>query len=107
MIQNAVAAAAKDPRFSPVLPEELPGLEIEVTVLSPMEPVAGASEIKVGTHGVYLEASGRSSVFLPQVPVEQGWNLDTYLRELAMKAGLGPDGWKTGRLQRFTAEIVH
>lgn len=105
--QNAVAAAAKDPRFSPVRAEELPGLDIEVTILSPMEPVSGTSEIKVGTHGVYLEASGRSSVFLPQVPVEQGWDLDTYLKELAMKAGLAPDGWKTGRLQRFTAEIVH
>ncbi|NVO00109.1 MAG: AmmeMemoRadiSam system protein B [Geobacteraceae bacterium] len=105
--QNAVAAASKDPRFSPVRPEELSGLDIEVTVLSPMEPVSGLSEIQVGTHGVYLEASGRSSVFLPQVPLEQGWDLDTYLRELALKAGLGPDGWKSGRLQRFTAEIVH
>ena len=53
------------------------------------------------------QASGRSSVFLPQVPVEQGWDLPTYLRELAMKAGLPPDGWKNGRLYRFTAEIVH
>ena len=105
--QNAVAAAAKDPRFRPVRPEELPGLDIEVTVLSPLEPVSGSSEIKIGTHGIYLEAAGRSSVFLPQVPVEQGWDLDTYLQQLALKAGLPPDGWKSGRLYRFTAEIVH
>ena len=72
-----------------------------------MEPVSGSSEIKVGTHGVYLEASGRSSVFLPQVPVEEGWDLATYLKQLALKAGLPPDGWKSGRLYRFTAEIVH
>lgn len=107
IVQNAVAAASKDPRFSPVSPEELPGLDLEVTVLSPMEPVSGISDIKVGVHGVYLEAAGRSSVFLPQVPVEEGWDLDTYLRQLAMKAGLPPDGWKRGRLYRFTAEIVH
>jgi AmmeMemoRadiSam system protein B/AmmeMemoRadiSam system protein A len=107
VIQNGVAAAAKDPRFRPVRPEELPNLDLEVTVLSPMEPVSDSSEISVGTHGVYLEAAGRSSVFLPQVPVEQGWDLPTYLRELAMKAGLPPDGWKEGRLYRFTAEIVH
>ena len=107
VIQNAVAAAAKDPRFKPVRPEELPGLDLEVTVLSPLEPVAGISEIKVGTHGVYLEASGRNSVFLPQVPIEEGWDLDTYLKQLALKAGLAPDGWKGGRLYRFTAEIVH
>lgn len=107
IIQNAVAAASKDPRFTPVRPEELGGLDLEVTILSPMEPVSGISEIKIGTHGVYLEASGRSSVFLPQVPVEEGWDLDTYLKQLAMKAGLPPDGWKGGRLYRFTAEIVH
>jgi len=107
VVQNAVAAASKDPRFSPVRPEELPNLAVEVTVLSPMEPVSGSSEIEVGRHGVYLEASGRSSVFLPQVPVEQGWDLATYLRELALKAGLPPDGWQSGRLYRFTAEIVH
>ncbi|NJD91125.1 MAG: AmmeMemoRadiSam system protein B [Geobacter sp.] len=105
--QNAVAAATRDPRFRPVSPEELPGLDVEVTVLSPMEPVASSNEIEVGKHGVYLEASGRSSVFLPQVPVEQGWDLETYLKELAMKAGLAADAWKSGRLYRFTAEIVH
>jgi AmmeMemoRadiSam system protein B/AmmeMemoRadiSam system protein A len=107
VVQNAVAAASKDPRFRPVRPEELPGLDLEVTVLSPMEPVSGSGEIEVGRHGVYLEASGRSSVFLPQVPVEQGWNLATYLEELSLKAGLKPDAWRSGRLYRFTAEIVH
>lgn len=107
VIQNAGAAAAKDPRFTPVRPEELPGLDLEVTVLAPMEPVADISEITVGMHGVYLEAAGRSSVFLPQVPLEQGWDLATYLQQLAMKAGLPSDGWKGGRLYRFTAEIVH
>jgi len=106
VIQNAVAAASKDPRFTPVRPEELPKLDVEVTVLSPMEPVAGAAEIEIGRHGVYLEASGRSSVFLPQVPVEQGWDLDTYLKQLAMKAGLSPEGWQGGKLYRFTAEII-
>lgn len=105
--QNAVAAAAKDHRFTPVRPEELSGLDLEVTVLSPLEPVSGSSEIRIGTHGVYLEAAGRSSVFLPQVPVEEGWDLDTYLKQLSLKAGLSPDGWKSGRLYRFTADIVH
>ncbi len=94
--QNAVAAASKDPRFPPVRPDELAGLSLEVTVLSPLEPVAAISEITVGAHGLYLEAGGRSSVFLPQVPLEEKWDLDTYLRQLALKAGLPPDGWKGG-----------
>ncbi len=107
IIQNGVAAASRDPRFRPVRTDELPGLDLEVTVLSPMEPLGGLEEVVIGRDGLYLEASGRSSVFLPQVPVEQGWNLQTYLAELAMKAGLAPDAWKEGRLYRFTAEIVH
>jgi len=107
VIQNAVSAASRDPRFRPVKADELPGLSVEVTVLSPMEPLGGVDEVVIGRDGLYLEASGRSSVFLPQVPVEQGWNLQTYLAELSLKAGLAADGWKSGRLYRFTAEIVH
>jgi len=56
IIQNAVAAAAKDPRFRPVRAEELPGLALEVTVLSPLEPVSGISEIRVGV----ISAAGAS-----------------------------------------------
>jgi len=107
VIQNAVAASTHDPRFPPVKPAELPQLDLEVTVLSPMEPLPDSREIVIGRDGLYLEAGGRSSVFLPQVPVEQGWNRDTYLAELAMKAGLPADGWKSGKLYRFTAEIIH
>lgn len=107
VVQNAVAAATKDPRFLPVTPAELQHLDVEVTVLSPLEPISSSTEIEIGRHGVYLEAAGRSSVFLPQVPVEQGWDLPTYLRQLALKAGLPSDGWQGGRLYRFTAEIVH
>ena len=80
---NAVSAAVRDPRFAPVRPEELAGLDIEVTVLSPLEPVGDPQEITIGTHGVYLQARGASSVFLPQVAPEQGWDLTTTLRQLA------------------------
>lgn len=107
IIQNGVSAASRDPRFAPVKAEELPGLEIEVTVLSPLHPIKGPEEVVIGRDGLYLEAPGGSGVFLPQVPVEQGWDLETYLRQLAVKAGLSPDGWKGGRLYRFTGEIVH
>lgn len=104
---NAVAAASRDYRFSPVHPRELAGLDLEITVLSPLEPVTDLSEIRLGTHGVYLQGKGTSSVFLPQVAPEQGWDLTTTLQQLARKAGLPADGWKNGQLFRFTAEIVH
>jgi len=104
---NAVAAASRDYRFPPVRPDELAGLALEITVLSPLEPVSDPGEIRLGSHGVYLQAKGTSSVFLPQVAPEQGWDLNTTLQQLARKAGLPADGWRNGQLYRFTAEIVH
>jgi AMMECR1 domain-containing protein len=77
-----------------------------VTILSPLEPVADAKNIVIGSHGVYLEKGGRSSVFLPQVPVEQGWDLPTTLEQLCIKAGLPANAWKDARLYRFSADIV-
>jgi AmmeMemoRadiSam system protein A len=108
VISNAVAASSRDPRFPPMRPEELKDMEVEVTILSPLERTDDAQQIRVGTHGVYLEKAGRSAVFLPQVPVEQGWDLKTYLEQLCIKAGLPGDAWKDkdARLSVFTADIV-
>lgn len=106
VIMNARSAASRDPRFPPVRGDELAGLHLEVTVLSPLEPLQDIKTIRIGAHGLYLEKGGNSAVFLPQVPVEQGWDLTTYLEQLALKAGLPKDGWKGARLSLFTAEIL-
>jgi len=106
IITNAVSAATRDSRFAPVRPDELAGLRFEVTVLSPFVPLNDVKEVVIGRHGLYLEKDGRSSVFLPQVPVEQGWDRATYLAELARKAGLAPDGWNGARLSTFTADVI-
>lgn len=105
VIDNAAAAALHDSRFPPVTAKELPGLRLEVTILSPLEPVTDPAQIMVGLHGVYLERGDANSVFLPQVPVEQGWDRKSYLEQLAKKAGLPPDAWKKARLWRFTADV--
>ncbi|MEZ4387440.1 MAG: AmmeMemoRadiSam system protein B [Candidatus Krumholzibacteriia bacterium] len=103
---NARSAALDDPRFPPVRPQELAGLHIEVSALTRLRPVAGPEAITVGRHGVLLEKAGRRAVFLPQVAPELGWDLPTMLGELALKAGLGPDDWRSGcRFQVFEAEI--
>ncbi|HTP66076.1 MAG TPA: AmmeMemoRadiSam system protein A, partial [Geobacteraceae bacterium] len=106
VITNAVSAGSRDPRFAPVTAAELPDLRVEVTILSPLEPLRDIKEIRIGTHGLYLEKGPNSGVFLPQVAIEQGWDLPTYLAELARKAGLPPDGWRDGKLYTFTAEII-
>jgi AmmeMemoRadiSam system protein B/AmmeMemoRadiSam system protein A len=86
--EMAVAAATSDPRFPPLAPDELSRVSIEISILSPMRRIADVQEIQVGTHGVMLVEAGHRGVFLPQVPVEQGWNRDQYLENLCVKAGL-------------------
>lgn len=103
----AVLSALDDPRFPPVVPEELPHLAYEISVLSPLRPVTDVAEIVVGRDGLFLMAGGRTALLLPQVPVEQGWDRETFLRALCLKAGLPEDAWHRpdARLFRFEAEV--
>ena len=104
--ENGRSAAVKDPRFPPLQVHELTGLEIEVSVLTPLREVPSFQEIQVGRHGVLMEKKGRQAVFLPQVATEQGWDLETTLTQLALKAGLGPQEWQQGaRFKVFEAQI--
>ncbi|MBA4374357.1 MAG: hypothetical protein C0402_16010 [Thermodesulfovibrio sp.] len=106
VMMNAVAASSKDPRFEPVKKEELGDLRIEVSVLSLFEPVRDLDEIKIGRHGLYLVKGTHSALLLPQVADEGGWDLDTFLEKISVKAGLRPDGWTDAQLFRFTVEVI-
>ena len=102
----ALQAALSDPRFPPVAATEVPRLRIEISVLTPMKPVAGAGDIVVGRDGVLLSKDGRSAVFLPQVATEQGWARDEMLDHLCRKAGLPAGSWKSGaKLSVFQADV--
>jgi MEMO1 family protein len=106
VIHNAVNAALNDPRFPPVSIGELAKVEIELSVLTPLRPVGSAEEIVIGRDGVVLERGGRRAVFLPQVAPEQGWDRATMLDNLAMKAGLPRDAWRSGaNFQVFEARV--
>jgi len=95
IVHNAINAALQDPRFPPVASEaELEALEIEISVLTPPERIAGPGDFILGRHGIILQRGGRSAVFLPQVAPEQGWDRETTLAHLALKAGLAQDAWK-------------
>jgi AmmeMemoRadiSam system protein A len=103
----AAAAAMTDPRFPPLRPEELSGLRLEISVLSPARPVA-SDEVDVRIHGLCLRAGSRGAVLLPQVAVRHGWDRETLLRELCAKADLPPGAWRDpgALLLAFTAEHV-
>lgn len=100
-------AAFEDPRFPPLALEELPECEIEISVLTPPERAQNAEEIEVGRDGLIIEASGRSGLLLPQVALEWGFDRETFLAEVARKAGLSPDAWRhpEAKVWRFQAEV--
>lgn len=103
----AVAAALEDPRFPPVTLEELSDISIEVSILSEMIPVNDIEEIQVGRDGLLLRKYPNSGLLLPQVATEWGWDRETFLNQLCLKAGLMPGSHKASdaKLYRFTAEI--
>lgn len=94
VMERAIDAGLRDPRFARVSLDELNDIEFEISVLSPPRPAHSYNEIKIGKHGVVLKKGNRSSVFLPQVAIEQGWDLEQMLSQLSMKAGLCSDDWK-------------
>jgi AmmeMemoRadiSam system protein A len=100
-------AAFGDPRFPPLKKDELSRCQIEISALSPMTPCSDPKKVKVGVHGLYLRKGGRSGVLLPQVPVEQGWNLDQYLDYICVKAGLPAGSYNApdAELLTFTAIV--
>ncbi|MDR3303757.1 MAG: AmmeMemoRadiSam system protein A [Treponema sp.] len=103
----ALKAAFGDPRFPPLTREEATRCRIEVSALSPMTRCDHPYSIEIGVHGLYLSHQGRVGVFLPQVPVEQGWDVNEYLNYLCAKAGLPAGAFKaTGaELYTFTAVV--
>jgi uncharacterized protein len=104
--QMAISAAVNDPRFYPLTSDELDGLEVEISVLSPMERVTDVAQIEVGKHGLMIEQRGRRGLLLPQVATERNWDRDTFLDALCDKANLPPGSWRRGAiLQSFTALV--
>jgi AmmeMemoRadiSam system protein B/AmmeMemoRadiSam system protein A len=96
VITNAINACVNDRRFLPVSRDECNDITIEISALTPPEPIASSDEIRIGIDGVVLDKNGRSAVFLPQVAPEQGWDLNKMLTQLSLKAGLPADAWKEG-----------
>ena len=107
---NAVAAALRDPRFPALTHAELERTRVEVSVLSPMQPLTFSSEaqalaqLRPHVDGVVMEYGAHRGTFLPQV-WEQLPTPKEFMAQLKRKAGLNADFWADGvRLQRYTVE---
>ena len=100
----ASAAAFSDPRFSPLTLEEWREAELAISVLDRLQACPNPEKIIVGQHGLVLQCQGYSGVFLPQVPVDQGWNRLEYLDNLCLKAGLPKGSWQKPGAELFSFE---
>ncbi len=103
VIQNAISAATRDPRFPPVRPRELADLDIKVDVLSTPEPVEGPEQLDPRRYGVIVQASEgwhRRGLLLPDL--EGVDTVEEQIRICRLKAGIGPD--EPIELQRFEVE---
>ncbi|MEM3032301.1 MAG: TIGR00296 family protein [Nitrososphaerota archaeon] len=113
LVKAAIAAATQDPRFEPMTIEELDNVVVEVSILSRPEEIKYGNRrelprlVRVGVDGLIIETPYGSGLLLPQVPVEYGWDAETYLTHLCLKAGLNPTYWLYGRMKllRYTAQI--
>ncbi len=101
----AIQSAFNDTRFYPLTMDELSKVEIEISVLTPYQPIKNADEIILGHDGVVVRKDNRQAVFLPQVATEMNWNKEQLLENLCRKAGLQPDDWKDAQLFTFQAEV--
>jgi len=103
--EMAYAAACRDPRFPPLQPSELPDLHIEISVLSPLQPIL-PDEVEPGKHGLVIRQGFRSGALLPQVASKYGWSREEFLCQTCLKAGLPSDAWRHGaEILAFTAEV--
>lgn len=100
----AVAAAFEDPRFDALHRSEIDAIDIEITILGPLQRIRGKEDVVVGNHGLYIIAQRRAGVLLPQVATEYGWDSATFLDNVCLKAGLPAATWKDPESELFVFE---
>ena len=103
----AVAAAQHDPRFPAVDASELDQIKLELSILTLPEPLPNPDQLEVGRHGLIIDNGTARGLLLPQVASERGWDAETFLRQVSLKAGLHEDAWQLPdvRLFVFSAEV--
>lgn len=110
--ETAVSAASRDPRFEPLGADELPQVEIEISVLSPLRRISSAAELVPGKHGVMVRLGHHQGLLLPQVARHYNWEAspagaEAFLAQVCQKAGLPAEGWKDpeAEIYVFEAEV--
>lgn len=107
VVQSAINAAFRDPRFYPLAPDELARIRLEISVMGPIEKVTDVNEIEVGRDGLIISRGRSAGLLLPQVATDYGWDRETFLEQTCVKAGLPPNAWREpgATIEKFSAEV--
>ena len=109
IVETAQAAVTRDPRFQPIQEDELEELTVEISVLTPIQPVSDIEEIEPGHHGLIVQQGMFRGLLLPQVAEEYHWNRMQFLENTCIKAGLPRDAWQNPetKISIFSAEVFN
>jgi AmmeMemoRadiSam system protein A len=102
---NALAAAFRDPRFAPLERDEFERIAIEISAMSPLEPLREPETIEIGRHGLLIERGSSRGLLLPQVASNNRWDRSTFLEQTCRKAGLDRDAWRDPEAKLFTFTV--
>jgi len=107
-VRESAVAASRDGRFPPLSAADLPRLDYDISLLSPLTPLDDPESLVIGRDGLMLVQGDFHGVLLPSVPVDQGWDRETFLEQVGVKAGLSRRAWREPGTQlfSFTAEYV-
>ena len=108
VIEMTEAAATRDRRVKPVRADEIEEIHIDISVISSLTRSSAPLSLEVGKHGLHVACARKRGVLLPQVAVEYGWDIETFLQETCLKAGLAKDAWRRPdtTVSSFTALII-
>lgn len=108
VVDMTVAAASRDPRVKPISAGELEEIHIDISVLSKLLPAINPLALVIGEHGLHVRRGGKRGVLLPQVAVEQKWQIKTFLEQACAKANLPVDAWNwpDTAISSFTALVI-
>ncbi len=108
IIEMAISAAFNDPRFPSLTKQEYSEIDIEISVLTPLEEVDSYKDVKPGVHGIIISKNFYKGVLLPQVATQHNWDAETFIKHGCMKAGLPPDEYKNGvNIEIFAANVFN
>ena len=99
--EAAIAAATRDPRFHQANLSEMPELEIEISVLTPLQPLERIEDLEIGVHGLYIKDGVHSGLLLPQVATAHNWNRTQFLQQACKKAKLPEEIWQDSETEIY------